>query len=83
MRKLGQLRRGSILIVEDNAPLCDMLQLVLATEGHRTAAPASGAAARGLVAGNGFRPDLIVSGFAGPTGCHHNFVRPRTSETEA
>jgi two-component system CheB/CheR fusion protein len=59
---------GSILVIEDNAPLCEMLQLMLAGEGHRTAAAASGAAALALIAGNGFQPDLIVSDFALPGG---------------
>jgi two-component system, chemotaxis family, CheB/CheR fusion protein len=61
-------RRGSILVIEDNAPLCEMLQLTLAREGHQTAAAASEAAALALVAGNGFRPDLILSDFVVPGG---------------
>jgi CheY-like chemotaxis protein len=43
-----------------------MMQLTLASEGHRTAVAASGTAALALVAGNGFQPDLIVSDFASP-----------------
>ena len=60
----GPQRHGSIIVIEDNAPLCDMLQLMLASEGHRTATAASGGAALALVVGNGFQPDLIVSDFA-------------------
>jgi two-component system, chemotaxis family, CheB/CheR fusion protein len=60
----GPQHHGSIIVIEDNAPLCDMLQLTLASEGHRIATAVSGPAALDLVAGDGFQPDLIVSDFA-------------------
>lgn len=59
----GLARRSSILVIEDNAPLSEMLQLVLSREGHRTAAVAGGPEALALLAGDGFRPDLIVSDY--------------------
>ncbi len=64
----GPRRRSSILVIEDNAPLSEMLQLVLSREGHRTAAAASAPEALALLAGNGFRPDLIVSDYVLPGG---------------
>ncbi len=59
----GSRRRSSILVIEDNAPLSEMLQLVLSREGHRIAAAASATEALALLAGNGFCPDLIVSDY--------------------
>ena len=64
----GPRRRSSILVIEDNAPLSEMLQLVLSREGHRTAAAASATEALALLAGNGSRPDLIISDYVLPGG---------------
>lgn len=75
MRKPGEgpgaiapQRRGAILVIEDDAPLREMLELTFAREGYRTVVAANGHAALALVSGNGFRPDLVVSDYVLPGG---------------
>ena len=64
----GLHRRGTILVIEDDPAVREMLQLMLAREGHRTAVAGNGNAALALVQGNGFRPDLVVSDYILPGG---------------
>ena len=64
----GPLRRGAILVIDDDPALREMLQLTLAGQGHRTAAAGAGSAALALVSEGGFRPDLIVSDYILPGG---------------
>jgi two-component system CheB/CheR fusion protein len=73
-------RRGAILLIEDAATVRTTLERMLANEGHRTAAAASGAAALELVAG-GFHPDLIIVDFALAGGV--NGVEAATAVSEA
>jgi two-component system CheB/CheR fusion protein len=51
---------GSILIVEDDPGLREILDLLLREEGHRVAAVADGPAAIELVAHQAIRPDLLI-----------------------
>jgi two-component system CheB/CheR fusion protein len=51
---------GSILIVEDDPGLREILDLLLREEGHRVAAVADGPAAIALVAHQDIRPDLLI-----------------------
>jgi two-component system, chemotaxis family, CheB/CheR fusion protein len=64
----GPLRRGAILVIDDDPAVREMLQLTLAGQGHRTAAAGAGSAALALVGEGGFRPDLIVSDYILPGG---------------
>lgn len=59
---------STILIVEANPELREILAATLVRQGHRTVTAASGNAALGLVASNGFQPDLVVSDFLLPGG---------------
>ena len=61
-------RCGAVLVIEDDATQREMIRLVLAREGYRSFAAASGNAALTLVGGDGFRPDLIVSDYMLPGG---------------
>jgi two-component system CheB/CheR fusion protein len=61
-------RNGSILIVEDDPELRDLLEHLLKDEGYRTAAARDGAAALDLVTQGLVRPDLILTDFNLPNG---------------
>jgi two-component system, chemotaxis family, CheB/CheR fusion protein len=61
-------RTGSILIVEDDPALRGALELLLRSEGHRTAAAADGEAAIALVARKDVQPDLVVVDYNLPRG---------------
>jgi two-component system CheB/CheR fusion protein len=54
-------RTGAILVVEDDPSVREMLDLLLQSEGHRTAAAAEGKAALTLAARGVIRPDVIVA----------------------
>lgn len=67
----GIHRRGEILVVEDEAEVCDLLELLLQGEGHGTAAAPDGVAALEAVTRGTIRPDLILADYNlpnGPTG---------------
>ena len=55
------VRRGTILIIENDPGIRDLLQELLDAEGHRTMAAADGAEALDLVERDGIRPDLILA----------------------
>jgi two-component system, chemotaxis family, CheB/CheR fusion protein len=59
--------RGTILIVEDDPAVLDMLQLLFDDEGHRTVTAADGHKALELAA-HGTVPDLIVADYNLPKG---------------
>lgn len=56
----GARRSGTILIVEDEPAVREMLQLLLDGEGHRTATAADGRKALDLVARRSMEPDLVI-----------------------
>lgn len=61
-------RHGTIMVIEDDPELRDLLQQLLGAEGHRTMAAANGAAALDLVGQGGIRPDLILADYNLPGG---------------
>jgi two-component system CheB/CheR fusion protein len=61
-------RRGAILVVEDDPELRDLVEMLLAGEGHTVAAAADGVAALALVAAGAIDPDLILADFNLPNG---------------
>jgi len=61
-------RAGSILIVEDDPEVRDVLELLLEAEGHRTAAAADGKEAIELVAHTDAQPDVVIIDFNLPGG---------------
>ena len=61
-------RIGSILIIEDDPELRDLLEHLLKDEGYRTAVARDGAAALDLVTQGMMRPDLILTDFNLPNG---------------
>ncbi|HEV2097903.1 MAG TPA: response regulator [Stellaceae bacterium] len=59
---------GSILVVEDDPSVREMLALLLEGEGYRTTAVEDGRQALALAASGGIRPDLIVADYNLPQG---------------
>jgi len=64
----GERRVGTILIVEDDPEVRDLMELVLTGEGHHVMAAANGAAALDLVRRGAIRPDIILADFNLPDG---------------
>jgi len=56
-------RIGTILVVEDEPGVRDLLELILKDEGHHAATASDGAAALESVARGTFRPDLILADY--------------------
>jgi two-component system CheB/CheR fusion protein len=54
---------GSILVVEDDPGVRELLRLLLTEEGHQITVVPDGAAALELVADRAFRPDLILADY--------------------
>jgi two-component system CheB/CheR fusion protein len=61
-------RSGTILVIEDDPEVRELLELSLKDEGHHTAAAYDGPAALDLVARGAIRPDLILADFNLPNG---------------
>jgi two-component system CheB/CheR fusion protein len=59
---------GAILIVEDDADVCELLELLLKNEGHRVAAVHDGLAAIALLEHGAIRPDLVIADYNLPSG---------------
>ena len=59
---------GSILIVEDDPDVRELLDIFLRDEGHEVATAYDGVRARDLVAGGMARPDLILADYNLPNG---------------
>ena len=61
------LRKGAVLVVEDDPEVRELLELFLKEEGHEVASAYDGLAAQ-LAIQNGFRPELILADFNLPNG---------------
>ena len=61
-------RKGSILIVDDDPEVRELLALFLKQDGHRTARAYDSAEAMQLIEREDFRPDLILADFNLPNG---------------
>ena len=61
-------RSGTVLIVEDEPAVREMLTLLLEGEGYRTRAAADGGAALALVGRGAARPDLVLADYNLPNG---------------
>ncbi|MGA2128064.1 MAG: CheR family methyltransferase [Xanthobacteraceae bacterium] len=59
---------GSLLIIEDDPMLCDLLELLFQDEGHQVAAARDGPQALALVASGKSRPDIILADYNLPGG---------------
>jgi two-component system CheB/CheR fusion protein len=62
------IHTGSILIVEDDPDVRELLEIFLRDEGHEVATAYDGVRARDLVAGGMVRPDLILADYNLPNG---------------
>jgi len=61
-------RVGTVLIVEDDPEVRELMELVLTDEGHHVMAAADGAGALDLVRRGAIRPDIILADFNLPDG---------------
>ncbi len=61
-------RPGTILIVEDDPDVRELLELALRDEGHHTVTAPDGVAALALVGGEAIRPDLMLADYNLPKG---------------
>jgi two-component system, chemotaxis family, CheB/CheR fusion protein len=61
-------RTGTILVVEDDPEVRDLLELLLQDEGHRPEAAPDGATALKLAERKTFRPDVILADYNLPNG---------------
>ena len=74
-------RTGSILVIEDDRELRELLEIVLKEEGHRPATAPDGPAAQELVVHGGLRPDLILADYNLPNGMDGLLVATKIRET--
>ena len=72
---------GTILIVEDEPVVREMLTLLLEGEGYRTVAAADGGAALELATRGAMRPDLVLADYNLPNGPNGLQVAARLQET--
>ena len=63
-----QARAGLILIVEDDLDMRELLNLLVTSDGHRTATAEDGVAALGLLEQGLLEPDLILADYNLPNG---------------
>ena len=67
--KIADARRiGTILIVDDDPEVCELLETFLKGEGHRASSAADGIAALDLVTRGAISPDLILADYNLPNG---------------
>ena len=59
---------GTILVVDDDPDVRDLLEQLLETEGHKTAIAFDGKAAMALIDGKSLRPDLLLADYNLPGG---------------
>ena len=64
----GVRRTGTILVVEDDPDVCQLLRFLLEDDGHRAATAPDGIAALELVARGTVRPELILADYNLPNG---------------
>eukprot|EP01037_Dinobryon_pediforme_P012275 gene12275-12361_t len=61
-------RTGTVLVIEDEPEVRDLLDIFLKAEGHRTITAADGAAALAILEQSAIRPDLILADYNLPGG---------------
>jgi len=64
----GVHRAGTILVVEDDPEVRELLEIILKDDGHHTMTASDGIMALDMVARGGVRPDLILADFNLPNG---------------
>jgi len=62
------LRKGKILVIEDDPELQDLLRVLLEETGHRVAAASDAAGALDFVSKGGLRPDVVLADHNLPNG---------------
>ncbi len=77
----GAGNSGSILIVEDDPEVRELLEILLTDEGHHTTVAADGAAALTVLAQGMIRPDLLLADYNLPDGFTGLQLAARMRET--
>jgi two-component system, chemotaxis family, CheB/CheR fusion protein len=67
-RHLNAGRRRTVLIVEDDSELRDLLEIGLSAEGHRVVTACDGVEALNLIGRDALQPGLVISDFNLPNG---------------
>jgi two-component system CheB/CheR fusion protein len=70
----------TILVVDDDPAILELLTLLLETGGYRTAAAADGNEALKLATGGGLRPDIVVADYNLPNGMNGLEIAARLRE---
>ncbi|SBV90517.1 CheB methylesterase:MCP methyltransferase, CheR-type [uncultured Alphaproteobacteria bacterium] len=76
-------RSATILVVEDDPGVRDLIGVALRNEGHRTAIAADGVAALAMVAEGEVAPDLLLADFSLPNGLNGLQLAARLRERNA
>ena len=74
-------RTGTILVVEDDPEVCELLEIFLKDEGHRAATARDGVTALTLVARGEVRPDIILADYNLPNGMNGLEVAAKLQES--
>jgi two-component system, chemotaxis family, CheB/CheR fusion protein len=74
-------RTGTILVIEDDPEVCELLELVLKADGHGTVTAKDGVAALELVAREMVQPDLILADYNLPGGMNGLQATNKLQET--
>ncbi len=77
----GVRRVGTILVVEDDPEVRELLEIFLKDEGHQAATASDGATALTLVARGEIRPDIILADYNLPNGMNGLEVAARLQES--
>lgn len=72
---------GSILVVEDDPDVCELLETFLIEQGYRTATAPDGSAAMELATRGTVRPDLVIADYNLPKGLNGLQLAERLRET--
>jgi two-component system, chemotaxis family, CheB/CheR fusion protein len=72
---------ASILVIEDDPAIREMLQLLFDSDGYRTAVAADGWCALELIAHGGIRPDIVVADYSLPNGLNGLEAAARLRQT--
>ena len=65
---VGGARTGSILVVEDDPDVREMIELLLKSEGHEVTTAKNGPSAMGMVLNGSINPDLVLADYNLPDG---------------
>ena len=77
----GHHHTGTILVIEDDADLRELLEMILREEGHHPVTAPDGVAALELLAHEAFQPDLILADYNLPNGMNGLLAATKVRES--